>query len=385
MSVAIVGGGLAGFTAYATLVHGGLEPSDVAVFDGSGADPAAVWRQRAAAIRQRRMRSESDGHCLATTFPGLAVREARRRRSVAPLALSVADRYRPTVEDFLAHVEELRRRVGWDDSLRPTRVERIRAVDGGFELETRFRYRVCPPDGSRQDRSEGQSLGPVRFRHVLVCTGHPGLNVPAELAGDPRVVHAYEPHEYADDVAVVGAGMAAATEWLNALAAGSRVVSVRRREPVRRPLNVPRPLFSRRGLAGFHRLGAGARADLLRHLSTPSYPPGRAWDEPLGSPRFRVAAEPYGAGQIVCATGFRRGFRHDALLARLVDEHALETHDRWIALAPDCTVPALTDDDRTLALAGVAAQWAYPAADTIVGAKYAARGFLRRVKACRTR
>ena len=92
---------------------------------------------------------------------------------------------------------------------------------------------------------------------MLVATGHPGLNVPAELAGDPRAVHAYEPHEYADDVAVVGAGMAAATEWLNALAAGARVTSVRRREPVRRPLNVPRPLFSRRGLAGFHATGAG--------------------------------------------------------------------------------------------------------------------------------
>jgi hypothetical protein len=46
-------------------------------------------------------------------------------------------------------------------------------------------------------------------------------------------------------------------------------------------------------------------------------------------------------------------------------------------------VPALTDDRRTLSLAGVAAQWAFPAADTIAGAKYAARAFLRRV--CRTR
>src|SRR5438105_12485264 len=43
------------------------------------------------------------------------------------------------------------------------------------------------------------------------------------------------------------------TEWLNALAAGSVVVSVRRREPARRPLNVPREYFSRRGLSGFHR------------------------------------------------------------------------------------------------------------------------------------
>ena len=50
-----------------------------------------------------------------------------------------------------------------------------------------------------------------------------------ELAGDSRAVHAYEPHEYAEEVEVVGAGMAAATEWLNALAAGSTVVDVTKR------------------------------------------------------------------------------------------------------------------------------------------------------------
>ena len=92
-----------------------------------------------------------------------------------------------------------------------------------------------------------------------------------------------------------------------------------------------------------------------------------------------------GAEQVICATGFRRGFAYDPLLARLVADHRLETRDRWIVLAPDSTVPSLTDETRTLSVAGVAGQWAYPGADTLVGAKYAARGFLRRVKACRTR
>ena len=54
-----------------------------------------------------------------------------------------------------------------------------------------------------------------------------------------------------------------------------------------------------------------------------------------------------------------------------------------LVLDADSTVQALTDDTRTLALAGVHAQWAFPAADTLAGAKYAARGFLHRV--CRTR
>src|SRR5262249_23575462 len=188
----------------------------------------AAWRVRSAAIRQQRMRSESDGHCLPTTFPGLAVRATMRTFNPWPLLQSACDRYHPTVGEFLLHVEELRAHTRWDDAVVRRRVERIAAVDDGFEL-----------DGE----------GP--FRHVLVAVGHPGLNVPEELAGDPRVVHAYEPHEYADDVAVLGAGMAAATEWLNALAAGAMVTSVRRREPARLPLNVPRVLLSRRRLAVF--------------------------------------------------------------------------------------------------------------------------------------
>jgi cation diffusion facilitator CzcD-associated flavoprotein CzcO len=359
--VAIVGSGLAALAAHATLRHVGVAAEEIAVF-GTDADPTSAFRRRAEAIRQRRMRSESDGHLAAASFPGLAVREASIQVWMRPLLPTISNRFHPSLDSFLHHAAGVRERSGWERSFHERRISRIQAVDGGFEL-----------DGE----------GP--FAHVLVATGHAGLAVPDELAGDPRTVHAYEPHQYASTVAVVGAGMAAATEWLNALAAGAEVVSIRRHEPQRRPLNVPRPLFSRRGLAGFHASGPGERADLLRRLSAPSFPPGREWDEPLRSPRFRVAAEPDGAEQIICATGFKRGFGHDPLLGRLVGEHGLETHERWIALAPDCTVPALSDGRRTLGLGGVAAQWAYPAADTIVGAKYAARGFLARVRACRTR
>jgi hypothetical protein len=45
----------------------------------------------------------------------------------------------------------------------------------------------------------------------------------------------------------------------------------------------------------------------------------------------------------------------------------------------------LTDARRTLALAGAPAQWAFPAADTLAGMKYAARRFLRRVERWHTR
>jgi hypothetical protein len=344
MRCAIVGSGLAALASYATVRHAGVRPDEIVVF-GTHSDPTAVWRERASSIRQERMRSESDGHLAAAAFPGLALRD----RSLRALGQTVTNRYRPTVDVFLRHADSVRTRVGWDGSFVERRVRLIRMVEGGFEV-----------DGD----------GP--FEHVLLAPGHPGL---ARL---PGAVHAYEPHEYAAKVAVVGAGMAAATEWRNALAVGSEVVSVRRREPLRRSLNVPRRYFSRRGLAAFHRLRHADRAAVLRDLSRPSYPPGREWDVDVS-----VADAPPPGFQVIAATGFRRGFAEDALLADLVAAHEIETHDRWIVLAPDSTVPALTSDRCTLSIAGVAGQWAFPAADTIAGAKYAARAFTRRL--CRTR
>ena len=98
-----------------------------------------------------------------------------------------------------------------------------------------------------------------------------------------------------------------------------------------------------------------------------------------------MAAEANGSSQVICATGFERGFQHEPLLARLVDDHGLDVAEEWIVLASDSTVPTLTDGERTLALAGAQARWAFPAADTLTGAKYAARRFLGRVRRWRTR
>jgi cation diffusion facilitator CzcD-associated flavoprotein CzcO len=341
---AIVGSGLAALASYATLRRRGIAAEEIVVF-GVDEDPTTAWRGRAAAIRQQKMRSESDGHLAPASFPGLAVREAAHRASIRPVLASFANRYHPSVGEFLSHADEVRVRSGWPKSFVPRRVERIRAVDRGFEL-----------DGD----------GP--FAHVLVATGHPGLS---RIAG---TVHAYEPHEYAPKVAVIGAGMAAATEWQNALAAGSEVVSIRRREPLHRPLSMPREYFSKRGLAGYHRLPAAERVARLRDLGQPSYP---ASFEPT-SERFRVGDSlPRTGYQVIAATGFLKGYAHDPLLADLVEAHDLETHDGWIVLRPDSTVPGLP---HTLSIAGIAGQWAFPPADTIAGAKYAAHAF-----SCRTR
>jgi hypothetical protein len=341
--VAIVGSGLAALTAKAALADADVE----ALVFGDTPTPAATWRARASAIRQTHMRSESDSHCRPRTFPGLAVRSALRSRNPWPLLQTVTDTYRPSVDEFLADVDAVRRESGWDESFRPRRIARVEPVGEGFLL-----------DGE----------GP--FRHVLLAPGHPGLNMP--LRDDPRAVHAYEPHEYAPRVAVVGAGMAAATEWRNAIAAGAEVISVRRREPLRRPLNLPRHLFTKRGLAEYHRLDPRARVSFLRHLSAPSYPPGRGWDVDVHVTQH----VPDDVDQVICATGFVRGAQHEPLLA------SLPLHGGWVVLDPDASVPSVTDATRTLAVSGVHAQWAFPGADTLAGMRWVAHRFVRR---CRTR
>ena len=329
---------------------------------GTHEDPTEVWRGRAAAIRQRQMRSESDGHLAASSFPGLAVKESQRTGSLRPLVATVANRYHPGVDAFLAHAEEVRERTGWSRSFTQQRVERISSCDGGFEL-----------DGE----------GP--FAHVLVATGHPGLARPSDY---PNAVHAYEPHEYASRVAIVGAGMAAATEWLNALAAGAEVVSIRRREPLRRPLNVPRPFFSKRGLAVYHALSNEQRAAKLRELSAPSFPPGPAWDEPLVAGRARRPLPRRARPE-----RRRAGDLRDGLPPRLPRGSAPRAARRRPRSRDGRPLDRPRERlDRPVAHRRHAArsrspasprQWAFPAADTIAGAKYAARAYLRRI--CRTR
>ena len=228
--------------------HGGLEPGEIAVF-GDDADPAGAWRPRAAAIRQRLMRSESDGHCYPTSFPGLAAREAARRRDLAPVILSICDRYRPTVADFLRHVDELRIEAHWD------------------KLRVPPRSRASPQPTAGSTTSTGTAPSGM-------CSSHPdipGLRFPMSSPPTHASSTPTSPTSTQPSVAVVGAGMAAATEWLNALAAGAEVVSIRRREPARQPLNVARPLFTKRGLASLPRDAARpTRAELLRTFGEPS-------------------------------------------------------------------------------------------------------------------
>ncbi len=121
--IAVVGSGLAALVAYATLRAGGVATDEIVVY-GDTADPAAAWRTRAAAIRQRQMRSESDGHPFPRTFPGLAV--ARGRAHARPDAAPPLDR-RPLPA------------VG--DDVPRRRRPRARAVGVGRELRAAARRR----------------------------------------------------------------------------------------------------------------------------------------------------------------------------------------------------------------------------------------------------
>ena len=206
------------------------------------------------------MRSESDGHLAAAGVPRAS--PSREGRS-PPLAQS---RDEPLPPDGRA-VPRARRRGA--------RAERL-----GRELR-----RASRRARARRSRAASRSTAKGRSR---TCWSRPGIRGSSSVA--PARVHAYEPHEYAAKVAVVGAGMAAATEWRNALAAGSEVVSIRRREPLRRPLNVPRAYFSKRGLAGFHRLAPAERVEVLHDLGQPSYPPGRDGTSTSGPFAERAAA-----------------------------------------------------------------------------------------------
>ena len=258
-----------------------------------------------------------------TSFPGLAVRAAWRARS---RLAARRERLRPLSPDG-GRVPRARRGAaraasGWDEAVVRSRVER--GPRGRRRLRAR-RARHVPARAARARPS-----GAERARGAARATRGPFT--PTSRTSTPTTSPSSAP------------GMAAATEWLNALAAGARVDSVRRREPVRRPLNVPAAalLASRpRAPSTPRRRPSGRRC--CDTLLAPSYPPGRGWDEPLerARARFRVEAEVNGADADHLRHRFPARVRRTSRCSRGSSPSTrLETHGDWIVLAPDCTVPA---------------------------------------------
>ena len=71
------------------------------------------------------MRSESDGHAAATSWPGLAVWTTLRRGNPAPLVGTLRP-LPPRVADFLEHLAEVRDRTKWDESVVLGRIRRVK-------------------------------------------------------------------------------------------------------------------------------------------------------------------------------------------------------------------------------------------------------------------
>ena len=234
-------------------------------------------------------------------------------------------------------------------------------------------------EGARRARpapwtAASSSTGAAPFRDVLLFTGHPGPAIPAD-----RGRFARRPCLRAARVRTCPSlswvrGLLRPPKRPNALTAGAAVTSVRRRDPLRRPLNVPRPLFSKRGLATFHATSPQPLGPLLlTELSAPSYPNGRG----LGRPRRAGSAE--GRFRVEDPSRWRRpGDLRDGLPARLPARHPARRAGRRSRTGHSSTAGSSSTSSRACRgssdASSHAGRWPallrsgpYPAADTIVG------------------
>lgn len=395
--IAIVGNGIAGLIAFATLRFLGAPTAQIAVY-GDRADPMAHLRAYTSAVRQRDMRSESNGHLLPTDFPGFATLLAVRRGALWPWLAALFDAYHPTVSDVFAQGERLCQQTGLAESFVAARVGCVERRNGHFALYD----------------EAGRPLG--EHRHVLLALGYAGLAWPAAVAAaraDPtfrdRVVHSYEPKTYraGETVAIIGAGIGAVHDWLNVLDAGGQVVAIWREPPLHQPLNAKRCMFNAAGIDDYRRMPPDGRLAVLRQVAQGTYPWRAEWERRLRAARragrlrectgevtaIRAQSEPasgrlaldlangeqLSVDRVIAAVGLVGDPLAHPLVARLVADYALPLYAGHLVVADDMTLPGLSRPDSVIGVSGTLARWAYPAAATFVGMKVAARAFARQV------
>ena len=260
--VAIVGSGLGGFVAYATLRHAGL----------------AAGRDRRLRPRRRpgrrpggrgRRRSGSGGCAPRATAtappprsPGSPCARPRAGAIPCPLVLSVLDRYRPTVDEFLATSPS------------------CASAAAGTRASCR---RAGRPDPRRRRRLRARRHGV--FRHVLVATGHPGLAVrtssqairgwstPTSRTSTPHGRRRRRRDGGGDRMAERARGRLRVSRCAGASRRGGRSTS-----PGRSSASAASPASTPR---------RAERAALLHGFGEPSYPPGRALGRPDRGGRAR--------------------------------------------------------------------------------------------------
>lgn len=311
--VAIVGAGPQGLTAAVYLVHAGLDPDDLAVFDPAG-DWLAVWKRTFDQLGIAHLRSPAVHHPHPDPYALRDMAEATGRSD--QLFYRYGLPATSLFEDFCAEVIA---EAGLRDRVEPHVVV---AVDDSGELALE--------DGRR-----------CRAAHVVWAT-NPSIATELPGAAGPRVITWSHVDRRAcpSVLAVVGGGLTAAHLVQHALAAGSRVEWVTRRPIVEREFDTDpgwlgpkemrafsalgdpevrlrRVLGARGGgsvpswmLAGF---GAAGRSGQLRHHC------GAVRIEPLDDAAVRlwVGADPLVIDEVWLATGSRPSVGSSPALAAL--------------------------------------------------------------------
>ncbi|NYI44641.1 hypothetical protein BJ993_001721 [Nocardioides aromaticivorans] len=216
-TVATIGGGLGSFALVDRLRVAGL-PTDEIVVVGDATSPGAAFLARCAALGlddDSRLRSESAARLdNLWGFPGYAGHEARRTRSLRPLAQLLlegvyGDGYRPTVGIVRDALDREARRIGWRAMTTRVPAEYLfKRSGGGYFVIVR-------------ERGE---LAAIRCDHVHLALGSPGPRVTPEVAAyreqfpdSTLLTTAYDDNDAAlatvarrgGDVIVRGAGEAA--------------------------------------------------------------------------------------------------------------------------------------------------------------------------------
>lgn len=379
--------------AYAVLRFRGVSSQDIRIFSPDSS-PEASWHAFVKNINQKTLRSESVAHFFPTDSPGLATYESLKNWSIKPLIYSWFDQYHPTVEFFVQHVRSVARATGFLRASTPCRVARIEKQGDSFHLF-----------------EEGSKQPCTIVRHLILAIGHGPITTPDPIAQyqaqypyDTHVASAFSQKNIRPGatVIVIGDGLTAATEWMNILENGGKVIAVSMRGfTFNQPLNTPRRYFSTRGFIPYRTLPDAQRLQTLRDATKGTIPGYRYWNKMFAAAvknetlqliqgslqeisqtegRVRCMVQlpknasllPLEADYLISATGFAPVTTHP-LLSQLIKQYNLETIDTVLKVDESFAISKLSSDHSLAFVIGPAAGWSLPCADSVGGMKITAR------------
>jgi hypothetical protein len=364
--VATVGGGLGSFALADRLRVGGVADEDIAIL-GSHASPGEQFLQRCKASGlgpDDKLRSDSSARIdNLWGFPGYALQDAWRTRSIKPLAqvfgeAVISEGYTPSVGLMADTLEREAHRIGWE------RMSVSTAADYLFKREGGGYFVVC--------QTQGQLVA-IRCEQVHLALGaaRPRLTPEAtafrEAAPESnQLTHVYEDHEHVlqqletrgGSVIVRGSGMAASRLL-------ERLVEARQRH--RRDVHIwhvvrswpdgsdgeqrpPRPAafgFNHQRASYPKAAFGGQIRDDIRHLETEderldaiaelgatSTPHRRSWADLMDQARTagwydavvgEISSLKHNGAQVVASVGLQNGERINIAVDHVVDATGLDS------------------------------------------------------------